>query len=76
MVSPSRRDPRSIITPDAFEVSADLIGLPLAAPKRRAVAMLIDAVVIGFITLVTKSNAMILGSSTSSGSGLAGLRCT
>lgn len=59
--SSSRRDPRSIITPDAFEVSADLIGLPLATPGRRAVAMMIDGVVIGFITLVTRSNAMILG---------------
>ncbi len=57
----THRDPRSIITPDAFEVSADLIGMPLASPSRRALALLIDGVVIAILTAVTKSFALILG---------------
>ncbi|MEQ9399021.1 MAG: RDD family protein [Longimicrobiales bacterium] len=54
-------DPRGIITPDAFEVSDALLGRPLARPGRRLVALLIDLVVIGFITVVTKSFALVLG---------------
>jgi hypothetical protein len=61
MATATHRDPRSIITPDAFEVSADLIGTPLATPRRRLAALAIDGVVIGFITLVTSSFALILG---------------
>lgn len=57
----SVRDPRSVITPDAFEVSSDLLGIPLAAPSRRAIALAIDGIVIGVITLVTSSFALILG---------------
>lgn len=55
------RDPRTLITPDAFEVSEDLIGMPLASPGRRAAALLIDGLVIGVITAVTQSFALILG---------------
>ncbi len=44
------RDPRSIVTPDAFDVSEEMLGLPLAPPGRRALAMLVDLVVIGLIT--------------------------
>lgn len=47
------RDPRSFITPDAFEIDASLLGLPLARPGRRLVALLIDLVVIGVLTAVT-----------------------
>lgn len=57
----TQRDPRSIITPDAFEVSSDLVGMPLALPSRRAVALAIDGIVIGLITVVTSSFALILG---------------
>ena len=32
-------DPRSIITPDAFEVSSALLGTPLASPRRRLAAL-------------------------------------
>lgn len=35
-------DPRAQITPDSFTVAAELLGLPLARPWRRALAMLID----------------------------------
>lgn len=54
-------DPRGFITPDAFEVSPALLGMPLAAPSRRFAALLIDFVVIGFLTVVTKSFALVLG---------------
>lgn len=55
------RDPRSIITPDAFEVEPDLLGRPLATPMQRLVAILIDLAVIGLITLATKSFGFLLG---------------
>ncbi len=54
-------DPRSIITPDAFEVSPELLGLPLATPARRFLALLIDLAVIGLVTAVTSSFALVLG---------------
>ncbi|MEK9499736.1 RDD family protein [Gaopeijia maritima] len=54
------RDPRSIITPDAFEISKDLLGTPLGAPSRRLWAMLIDLMVIGFLTVATASISLIL----------------
>lgn len=59
--APPPRDPRSIITPDAFEVSPELLGLPLAPPSKRLGALLIDFAVVGAITLLTKSFALILG---------------
>ena len=43
------QDPREIITPDAFSVSPDLLGLPLAHPWRRAAAILIDLALIGLL---------------------------
>ncbi len=55
-----RRPPRST-PPDAFEVSPELLGLPLATPLRRGVATLIDLVLIGIITLVTKDIGAIVG---------------
>ena len=61
MTASTHRDPRSIITPDAFEVAEDLMGVPLASPRRRAVALWIDVVLIGLITAVTKSFSLILG---------------
>jgi uncharacterized RDD family membrane protein YckC len=61
MATPTHRDPRTIITPDAFEVSSELLGMPLALPRRRAVALLLDGVVIIFITMLTKSFSLILG---------------
>ena len=61
IVAAPPRDPRSIVTPDAFEVSPALLGLPLASPMRRLGAMLIDLGVIGVVTLLTKSFALVLG---------------
>jgi RDD family len=57
----THRDPRSVVTPDAFEVSRDLLGLQLAPPFKRLAAITIDLVVIGIVTLVTKSFALIVG---------------
>ncbi|HSW28864.1 MAG TPA: RDD family protein [Longimicrobiales bacterium] len=56
-----QRDPRSIVTPDAFEVAPALLGLPLASPRRRLAALLVDLGVIGVITLLTKNFALVLG---------------
>ncbi len=38
----SRVDPRTHITPDAFKVTPELLGTPLASPGRRAAALLVD----------------------------------
>jgi hypothetical protein len=59
--SSTHRDPRNIITPDAFKVSEELLGTPLAAPRRRLFALLIDLMVVGLITLVTNDFGMVLG---------------
>ena len=59
--SSAHRDPRSIITPDAFDVSEDLLGMPLAPPSRRFVALMIDLAVISFVAFVTRSFALVLG---------------
>ncbi len=45
-------DPRTIITPDAFSVSADLVGTPLASPFRRLGAILVDLLIAGVFTLL------------------------
>jgi uncharacterized RDD family membrane protein YckC len=55
------RDPRSVVTPDAFELSPELLGLRLAPPGKRLLALLVDLVVIGIITALTQSFALILG---------------
>jgi uncharacterized RDD family membrane protein YckC len=55
------RDPRSIITPEAFGVSPELLGTPLAPPGKRLIALLIDLAVVSVITLLTKSFALVLG---------------
>jgi len=43
------QDPREIVTPDAFSVSPDLLGLPLAHPWRRAAAILIDLLLVALL---------------------------
>ncbi len=40
------KDPRHIVTPDAFTVSDKLLGLPLAKPKHRAAAIGLDLLII------------------------------
>ncbi|UCC82371.1 MAG: RDD family protein [Gemmatimonadota bacterium] len=48
-MSSKARDPREIITPDAFSVAPDLLGTPLARPWRRGVAMGLDLLLIAVI---------------------------
>ncbi|MFT5520078.1 MAG: hypothetical protein ACI9IA_000666 [Enterobacterales bacterium] len=55
---PKTKDPRHIITPDAFKVDETLLGLPLATPKRRGVAMIIDLLLIQQLSQV---DSLILG---------------
>jgi len=50
MTASAARDPREIVTPDAFSVAPELLGTPLARPWRRAVAMLVDLVLIGLLS--------------------------
>jgi hypothetical protein len=57
----AQSDPKSIVTPDAFHVAPHLLGLRLASGRRRLAAMLIDLLVIGILTAVTRSFALILG---------------
>jgi len=57
----SARDPRSIVTHDAFELSKELLGVRLASPRRRLAAILVDLLVIGTITTLTQSFALVLG---------------
>ncbi len=57
----SGRDPRSIVTPDAFVVSEELLGTALAPPGRRLAAIVLDLLVIAVITGLTKSFALVLG---------------
>ncbi len=54
----SLSDPRSIITPDAFSVSEELLGTPLAPPVRRFIAILVDLLL---IFLISRSGWLLLG---------------
>jgi len=47
-----RLDPRTIVTPYAFAVHPDLLGRPLATPWQRLGAILVDLVVIGFLSQI------------------------
>lgn len=44
------KDPKQIVTPHAFEVHPDLLGLPLATPKRRMAALLIDLLIASILS--------------------------
>lgn len=48
MAAPSS-DPRATITPDSFTVAPALLGLPLARPWRRALAITIDGILVGIL---------------------------
>lgn len=45
----TNQDPRRTITPDAFTVAPGLLGIPLASPWRRLVAILVDLALIGLL---------------------------
>ena len=55
------RDPKTIVTPDAFSVHHSLLGTPLASPSRRGVALLIDVSLVILITALTSGFWFILG---------------
>jgi uncharacterized RDD family membrane protein YckC len=55
---PTVANQRGTITPDAFTVAPKLLGLPLASPKRRALAMGIDLVL---VAILIKSGGLLLG---------------
>jgi uncharacterized RDD family membrane protein YckC len=49
---------RSIITPEHFTVAPGILGLPLAAPSRRAFAMAIDGIL---VLILVKAGGVFLG---------------
>ncbi|MFT5574084.1 MAG: hypothetical protein ACI9FR_003020 [Cryomorphaceae bacterium] len=44
---------KNVVTPFAFSVAEELLGQPLASPRRRAVAILLDLLVIAVLTLIS-----------------------
>lgn len=48
-----RRETREIVTPYAFKVADELLGIPLATPFRRGVALLIDLTLVALLTHVS-----------------------
>ena len=55
------RDPREIITPDAFTVLPELLGIGLARPSRRLVAIAIDGLLIAILSRVGGTMLLALG---------------
>ena len=53
----SQKETRQIVTPYAFHVSPELFGTALAKPKKRAVAIAIDMLL---ITLLSQSASFVL----------------
>jgi uncharacterized RDD family membrane protein YckC len=53
----SDEETKSMITPYAFGVDSSLLGLPLATPQRRGLAMLIDT---AFIALLAQQDIVLL----------------
>jgi uncharacterized RDD family membrane protein YckC len=51
-------DQKRIITPEHFQVAPNILGLPLASPTRRAVAMAIDLIL---ILMLVKAGGVLLG---------------
>jgi len=54
----SASDPRTIVTPDAFSVHPDLLGLPLGQHPKRMVAMAVDLLL---VAVVTQAGGLLLG---------------
>ena len=54
----TERNPRDIITPAAFAVAPELLGLSLARPWRRAAAILIDLALCGFIVAIWQARSV------------------
>jgi uncharacterized RDD family membrane protein YckC len=56
------RDPRSIITPAAFQIDRGLLGLPLAAPWTRFWALLIDLAMVALLTALLSDVQLLVWS--------------
>jgi uncharacterized RDD family membrane protein YckC len=56
----SKRDPRRIITPDAFTVAPDLLGIALARPIRRLLAISIDGILIAILSHLAGTSLLAL----------------
>ena len=54
------RDPREVITPEAFRVADHLIGVPLAKPARRLGAILIDLLLVAVLVAVKSALAFVI----------------
>jgi hypothetical protein len=55
------RDPRQIITPDAFTVAPELLGIGLARPSRRLIAIAIDGILIAIMANIGGNILLALG---------------
>lgn len=55
------RDPKDIITPYAFRVEPRLLGIPLATPFRRGMAMLVDLLLLVLLLAVRQISWILLG---------------
>jgi hypothetical protein len=55
------RDPRQIITPDAFTVAPELLGIGLARPSRRLIAIAIDGILIAILSKLGGAVLLALG---------------
>ncbi|GHF01842.1 RDD family protein [Thalassotalea profundi] len=53
----TREETKQVLTPFAFEIDKSLFGLPLAAPRKRAIALLIDFV---FISILAETPGELL----------------
>ncbi len=59
---PDARERRDVVTPYAFQVDPALLGLPLAHPWQRAVAMMVDGLAIAILSQVPNSLlAIVIG---------------
>lgn len=54
----TERNPRDIITPAAFAVAPELLGLALARPWRRAAAILLDLALCGLIVAIWQARSV------------------
>lgn len=52
------RDPRTEVTPDAFGISPELLGLPLAGPWSRFTALVVDGIL---IAVLSRAGLLLLG---------------
>jgi hypothetical protein len=52
--------PRTIVTPEAFQIDPALLGLPLASPWRRLSALLVDLALVGILTAALADAQVLL----------------